>query len=609
MDVPDISTPVVADALAAFGKGQGGHSAKINLDVPLPGAHTMNRVVPLELDSKAFDPAASQAGTSLLEQGVVQNEGDRTQIDRDRLAEFYRRALPATVRPSLRNVALVGGNVAPLLADQPRVDAAAADGTTDLLERRALVNERDDVVIQSKRINSYIDGLTDSVVATPLVQRAPTLTLPVRGLGDSIHHIPFNPVAPPTPTIALVETWELRFYLGDYGLGRTLQTFSLLPGEKTTITIETWRSASATRDDATSIFDSSDTAAQTRFTSGVMSSTGAAFQSQGGFSASFATSASAGTSVFGLVSGSASASAGFAANHQDASQRFSNQVSQTAAEHAAQVNNSRRQSVSASSSTATEAGTATTTVRELSNTNLRRVLNFVYRELNQTYDTYVVLRDIQVAFYNGNPGSAEIVPIADLGRLLAKHVAPRRREAVARQVLSLCAQRIDANEDLVTTLQVGIKPNGIRYDWQDATLEADGTLRFEGEVLDPSVRWRFNHGALSDNGDGPEIRGVIMDRSSVVLRTDNLVVEALLGQADAVDPYVSALQALDLVDRDAKTDTRVAKTKHRTDALDLVAAQDADERVETWQKLFPDAPEIQVVPVASVVDGDNGNGT
>jgi hypothetical protein len=29
-----------------------------------------------------------------------------------------------------------------------------------------------------------------------------------------------------------------------------------------------------------------------------------------------------------------------------------------------------------------------------------------------------------------------------------------------------------------------------------------------------------------------------------------------------------------------------------------------DERVETWQKLFPDAPEIQVVPVASVVDGD-----
>ena len=72
---------------------------------------------------------------------------------------------------------------------------------------------------------------------------------------------------------------------------------------------------------------------------------------------------------------------------------------------------------------------------------------------------------------------------------------------------------------------------------------------------------------------------------------------------------MSALQALDLVDRDARTDTRVAKTKHRTDALDLVAAQDADERVETWQKLFPDAPEIQVVPVASVVDGDNGNGT
>src|SRR5262245_32971043 len=113
MDVPDLSIPVVADALAAFGEGQGGHSARINLDVPLPGAHTMNRVVPLELDSKAFDPAASQAGTSLLEQGVVQNDGDRTQIDSVGLAAFYRRALPETVRPSLRNVALMGGNVAP----------------------------------------------------------------------------------------------------------------------------------------------------------------------------------------------------------------------------------------------------------------------------------------------------------------------------------------------------------------------------------------------------------------------------------------------------------------------------------------------------------------
>jgi hypothetical protein len=405
------------------------------------------------------------------------------------------------------------------------------------------------------------------------------------------------------PRFALVETWELRSYLGDYGLGRTLQTFSLLPGERTTITVETWRTEAATREDATSIFDSSDTAAQTRFTSALTTETGSAFQDQGGWAASVSTSASVGFNV-GIVNGQFGIQAGFAANHQEASQRWSGSVSQSAAEHAAQVNNSRRQAVEASSSTTTATGTATTTVRELSNTNLRRVLNFVFRELNQTYETYVVLRDIKVAFYNGNPGSAEVVPLPDLGQLVRRHVNPANQEEVARFILAMCAQRLDANGDLITTLQVGANPDGIKYDWKPASLEGDGALKFEGDALASDVRWRFAPGKLSE--DEREVNGVIMNRSSIVLRTDNLVVEALLGQADALDPYASALQALDLQNRQSETQARDAETERTTDALALVDAQDDDEKIEAWQKIFPDEPEIQVVPVAAVTsDGDN----
>jgi hypothetical protein len=135
-------------------------------------------------------------------------------------------------------------------------------------------------------------------------------------------------------------------------------------------------------------------------------------------------------------------------------------------------------------------------------------------------------------------------------------------------------------------------------------LEGDGALKFADDVLDSDVRWRFRQGALSADDDGHEIQGVIMNRSSIVLRTDNFVVEALLGQADALDPYASALQALDLSERNAKTDARKSETRHETDALDLVSAQPAGERIDAWQKLFPDEPEIQVVPVAAVTDGD-----
>jgi len=272
--------------------------------------------------------------------------------------------------------------------------------------------------------------------------------------------VPFDPVATPVPRLALVETWELRSYLGDYGLGRTLQTFSLLPGERTTVTVQTWRTEAATREDATSIFESADTAAQTRFSSALSQQTGSAFQDQGGWAASVSTGASGGAN-FGLVNLQLSASAGFAANHQESSQRWSSAVGEAAEEHAAQVNNSRRQAVDHASTTSTTTGTATTTVREFANTNLRRVLNFVFRELNQTYETYVVLRDIKVAFYNGNPGSAQIVALADLGTLIRQHVTPARQEEVARTILAACAQRLDAGGDLVTTLQVGANPDGI----------------------------------------------------------------------------------------------------------------------------------------------------
>ncbi|SHN88516.1 hypothetical protein SAMN05660350_04549 [Geodermatophilus obscurus] len=603
MSVPDLSIPVVADALAAFGGEATSRSAEINFDVPLPGSYSWQRIVPLELDADVFLDGASKAGVSMLDQEIVQGEQGRlTGIDASRLAAFYRRTLPATARPSLRHVAQVGGDVAPLLTRAAQTQALEADGL-DLLSRRAVVAEPDDVMIERQRIDSYIDRLAAMSSEAPATQRAATtmITLPMSGIGNSIHPVLVDPVARPTPTIALVEVWELRSFLGDYGLGRTLQTFSLLPGERTTITVETWRNEAATREDATSIFDSSDTAAQTRFTDSLSNQSGTASQDQGGWAASISTSVSAGANLFGIVSGSASLSAGFAANHQEASQQFSNSASESASEHASQVNNSRRQSVESTSSTTSAQGTATTTVREISNTNLRRVLNFVFRELDQEFETYVVLRDIKVAFYNGNPGSAEIVPLAGLGSLLRQYVDPSQAETVARAVLSLSAQRFDANADLVTTMEVGTNPNGIQYDWQPVELNADGSLQFRGDVLSSDVRWRFPQGSLSkDDENGHTVKGVIMNRSTIVLRTDNLVVEGLLGQADTLDPYAAALQALDLQDRNVQTEVRQTTARHDNDALDLVAAQPAPDRIDAWQKLFPEDPEIQVVPAAAV---------
>jgi hypothetical protein len=615
MPLQDLFTPEDAEKIATFGGSSAGRTAQLNYDVALPGAHSWGRIVPLELDPATFVDLASQQGTSLTALGIVSNDGEdqgKATIDSGRLASFYRETIPTTSRPSLRLVAEVGGDVAPLLAqrgeDGIRAEGLATESVEQgLLARRATVNEPDDVVIQRQRIDSYIDALAVKHGGATLGQLGGKLLIPAPGLGHSIHPVPVNPVAPPQPRIALVETWELRSYLGDYGLGRTIQTFSLLPGERTTITFSTWRTEAATRDDSSSIFDSSDTAAQSRFSNSLADSSGSASQDQGGWSTSVSTSASAGASFFGLVSGSASISAGFAANHQEASQRYSNTVSQAASEHASQVNNSRRQSVESSSSSSTESGSATTTVREISNTNLRRVLNFVFRELNQTYETYVVLRDIRIAFYNGQPGSVEIVPLPDLGTLLRKYVDTNSQTKVAKQVLGLCAQRFDANADLVTLLDVGTNPTGVTYTWKPAKLGSDGTIDFNGDPLSSDVRWRIRPGALSKPVAGRTIDGIVMTKSSVVLRTDNIVVEALLGQADALDPYASALQALDLLRRQAENEATQAETRRVTDALAIVDGTPDNKKVDAWGKIFPDNPDIEVLQAAASTVSDGGN--
>ncbi len=86
-----------------------------------------------------------------------------------------------------------------------------------------------------------------------------------------------------------------------------------------------------------------------------------------------------------------------------------------------------------------------------------------------------------------------------------------------------------------------------------------------------------------------------------------MVVEALLGVADALDPYASGLQKLDLQAREGELQARETDEKWRdtdrqriADALAIIANAPVEERVKAWTDMLAERPEIEVVPVASV---------
>ncbi len=58
------------------------------------------------------------------------------------------------------------------------------------------------------------------------------------------------------PKLFFIETYKLTSFPGDYGPGRIIKTFSLLPGEETEISIKTWKKSTTSTKEASSILDS-----------------------------------------------------------------------------------------------------------------------------------------------------------------------------------------------------------------------------------------------------------------------------------------------------------------------------------------------------------------
>jgi hypothetical protein len=102
--------------------------------------------------------------------------------------------------------------------------------------------------------DSMIAGLSSSqVVAQILKGRRPLVRPNFYGI-PVITFIP-RPKAV-KPTLTLVFHYKVLTFAGDYGAGKTLKTFSLLPGEKTTISVTTFKHDEERKSRAESILDS-----------------------------------------------------------------------------------------------------------------------------------------------------------------------------------------------------------------------------------------------------------------------------------------------------------------------------------------------------------------
>jgi hypothetical protein len=393
------------------------------------------------------------------------------------------------------------------------------------------------------------------------------------------------------PRLFLIETYRLSSFLGQYGAGRTIKTFSLLPGEKTKISIKTYSKTEQEAKQASSILDSVTNESTKDF-----ETTLAREQSnKQGYQESFSYEINAKAEAsWGF--GSAEVSGGVKGGSSASREEFAKNVSNTTQKHASKASAKRDIQINTSYERKEQKGEETSIEREIENINLSRTLNFVFRQMNQEYITLLHLVDVRVAFWDGDPNPAvsmrKEVPLADLDTLLNSCIKEEKRNEVRQAIIDQLNTIIDYQGNFVTDfVEESVLNNG----------EGNEVRRY----------WRVNpksSGGRYTDETGNQImaQGLIISANKYVLRTDGVIVEALLGLGDALDDYSHGLQ--DQAVKARELDNTLSQTEIDKNNLGITVVQQKDaDSAKIFGQVFP-CCKPQVFSLWPPKDNDKHNG-
>ncbi|MBL7975152.1 MAG: hypothetical protein JNJ85_09585 [Candidatus Kapabacteria bacterium] len=351
----------------------------------------------------------------------------------------------------------------------------------------------------------------------------------------------FVPEPPPNKDAKIVIVLHLKIatFLGDYGAGETVKTFSLLPGEKTTISIRNYVHSETSKKQAESILDSysseaaddiqHDVEQEMQFTSGLNKSE--TYSETGSWNAGGSAGLNLGFFSVG-ASGGASGTSTTGSSVATALQTQAKGLNKAMSHHVAKANSNRKVEVNTETNEKNIVETEETITRVLENPNKSRVLNFVFRQLLQEYITLTYVDDVSFIYWDGHTENRRTASLFQLIPFLEENCGAQA-EVVKQAIVVELASLIDyqgnvrdntpGNEPFVEC--VIVKP----VDCQG--IPTPGNVNY--------VRKRRN---FQMTYQGKTVPGLIVDVQKRTLRTPSVIVEALLGQGEALDCYNMALQ-------------------------------------------------------------------
>ena len=372
------------------------------------------------------------------------------------------------------------------------------------------------------------------------------------------------------PRISIIEEYTTASYLGDFGAGKTVNVFSLLPSEKTTITIKTYKDITTTQSHTENILDSFSQNSADELEklfeeeSGTSDTTTSSVNNNANINTSFT------AKIFKVA---ASTNAAYSRAKTKTATRTANtkSINRALSKHTNSSNASRNVTVNSNSIQSIKEGEETTNIRELTNINKSRVLNFVFRQLLQEYVSITYLSNIRIVFTNGYMESNRVIDLEDLNSLLEDIIEPAQVDIVKRDILkSYC--KILNYKDIDIDF---IEEKTVNYG------ECFGLKEVE-------KFWRRKQVTDSYTAGGLEIKvpGVILDVQKTILKTDSIIADAILGQGEALDCYGIKVQDAAAVGENLKNLELIQKLQAIEDIKDPV------QKIELYKKIFGSCCEI-----------------
>ncbi len=423
----------------------------------------------------------------------------------------------------------------------------------------------------------------------------PVFTTRLSGRGQVVKYIPKPPA--PIPRLFIIEEYTTGAYLGDYGAGRVVKTFSLLPGERTTISVRTYKDMESHAESSKNMLDSfSESSAKELDTliqheDGDMTSESTTDSNSG---SSFGTSSSSKNSSMnlslnaGLNLGMFNFGAGFGMSESEASSdsngwnssnshsytgaRSSNQsnLNNALSKHVQQSNANRQININTSTSDTARSGEEDSTVRYLENYNKSRVLNFTFRQLLQEYITVTSITNLKFVYTNGYAESFRMVDLHNLDNMLVDIIKDctdpgmdieHYRDLFRCLLLQPYCSILDYQGKMMPFLYrkeiIGGKcteplgPDPLPYevpiprfpgfDWTAVCPPKDeyfwAPIPDLHQIYDPSVP--------GHEGMNLRIPGIILSAKKQTLQTSSVIADALLGRGEALDCFNQNAQNAD----------------------------------------------------------------